>query len=262
MPWYRGPSLLQVLESVPAAEGEAGSPFRLAVQRVLRPNLDFRGFAGQIAAGTIRPGDEILVLPSNRKSRVHRIVTFSGDLEEAHAPQSISLVLEDELDISRGDMIVSSAKPATVTSRFVASLVWMDEQALDLTRRYLLKHTSRTVPAQITALRYRLDVDTLDQLSVSTLGLNEIGLVEFETVQPLVFDSYRDSRVTGSFVLIDSSTNTTVAAGMILQTISSAVQEPNTAVLLLNGREYPVPNMNDLLRTLAEHGMLKGVPTR
>ncbi len=262
MPWYRGPSLLQVLESVPAAEGEAGSPFRLAVQRVLRPNLDFRGFAGQIAAGTIRPGDEILVLPSNRKSRVHRIVTFSGDLEEAHAPQSISLVIEDELDISRGDMIVSSAKPATVTSRFVASLVWMDEQALDLTRRYLLKHTSRTVPVQITALRYRLDVDTLDQLSVSTLGLNEIGLVELETVQPLVVDSYRDSRVTGSFVLIDPSTNATVAAGMILQTISSAVQEPNTAVLLLNGREYPVPNMNDLLRTLAEHGMLKGVPTR
>ncbi len=133
----------------------------MAVQRVLRPDLDFRGFAGQIAAGTIRPGDEVLVLPSGRSSRVRRIVTFSGDLEEARAPQSVTLVLEDELDVSRGDMLVSSTEPATLTTRLIASLVWMDEQPLDRSRRYLLKHTSRTVPAQVVAVRHRLAVDTL-----------------------------------------------------------------------------------------------------
>ena len=260
MPWYRGPSLLQLLESVPAAEGLAGLPFRLAVQRVLRPNLDFRGFAGQIAAGTIRPGDEVLVLPSNRRSRVLRIVTFSGDLQQAQAPQSVTLVLEDELDVSRGDMLVSSAAPATVTNRLTASLVWMNEQPLELVRRYLLKHTSRTIPVQVAAVQYRLAVDTLEQASASTLRLNEIGLVELETAQPLVVDRYRDNRVTGSFVLIDPMTNATVAAGMIRDAVSSA-QQRETPTLLLDGREHPVPHIDDLLRLLTEHGMLQGVPT-
>src|ERR1700678_2398037 len=145
MPWYTGPSLLEVLESVPAAETGASDPFRLAVQRVLRPNQDFRGFAGQIAAGTIRPGDPIMVLPSGRTSRIDRIVAFDGDLDEAHAPQSVTITITDELDVSRGDLLVSPESPAVTTTRFMASLVWMDEQPLDLTRRYLLKHTSRTV---------------------------------------------------------------------------------------------------------------------
>ncbi len=260
MPWYQGSSLLQLLESVPAAEGIAGLPFRLAVQRVLRPNLDFRGFAGQIAAGTIRPGDEVLVLPSNRRSRVSRIVTFSGNLEQAQAPQSVTLVLEDELDVSRGDMLVSSAAPATVTSRLKASLVWMNEQPLELARRYLLKHTSRTVPVQVAAVQYRLAVDTLEQASADSLRLNEIGLVELETVQPLVVDRYRDNRVTGSFVLIDPTTNATIAAGMIRDADSTA-QQVVTPTLLLDGREHPVPRIDDLLRLLTKHGMLKGAPT-
>ncbi len=260
MPWYAGPSLLQLLESVPAAEGLAELPFRLAVQRVLRPDLDFRGFAGQIAAGTVRPGDEIVALPSNRRSRVRRIVTFSGDLLEAHAPQSVTLVLEDELDVSRGDLLVSSAAPATVTSRMTASLVWMNEQPLERARRYLLKHTSRTVPVQVAAVRYRLAVDTLEQASADTLRLNEIGLVELEAVQPLVVDRYRDNRVTGSFVLIDPTTNATLAAGMIRDAVSG-VEKLSTPTLLLDGREHPVAHIDDLLRLLTEHGMLKGVPT-
>lgn len=261
MPWYRGPSLLQLLESVPVAEGTASSPFRFAVQRVLRPNPDFRGFAGQIAAGTVRPGDEVSVLPSNRRSRVRRIVTFSGDLEEAHAPQSVTLVLEDALDVSRGDMLVSSAEPATVTNRLTASLVWMDEQPLDTARRYLLKHTSRTVQAHVVAVHYRLVVETLEQAPASSLRLNEIGRVELEAAQPLVVDRYQDNRVTGSFVLIDPVTNATVAAGMIRDGNTAAVQEIGIPTLLLGGREHLVPKIDDLLRILAEQGMLKGVPT-
>jgi sulfate adenylyltransferase large subunit len=218
MPWYAGPSLLELLESVPAGGTGASDPFRFAVQRVLRPNQDFRGFAGQIAAGTIRPGDSIMVLPSRRTSRVHSIVTFDGDLHKAHAPQSVTLTLTDELDISRGDLFASPEFPAVTTTRFTASLVWMDEQPLDLNRRYLLKHTSRTVQAQITAVHHRLDVATLEQQPAASLALNDIGLVEVESVQPLNVDTYSTNRTTGSFVLIDAGNNATVAAGMIRDT--------------------------------------------
>ena len=215
MPWYTGPSLLELLESAPANETAPEAPFRLAVQRVLRPNLDFRGFAGQIAAGTVRPGDEVMVLPSRRRSRVRSIVTFSGELTEAYAPQSVTLTLEDELDISRGDLLVSPIAPATLTSRLRAALVWMHEQPLEPGRRYLLKHTSRTVQAQVTAVVHRLDVATLTEEAASTLGLNAIGEVMVETVQLLAVDLYGANRTTGSFVLIDPVSNATVAAGMI-----------------------------------------------
>ena len=215
MPWYGGPSLLDLLESVPAAEVEAEAPFRLAVQRVLRPNLDFRGFAGQIAAGTVRRGDSVMALPSRRISRVRGIVTFSGELEEARAPQSVTLTLEDELDISRGDLLASVVSPTAVTARFKASLVWMNEQPLQIAHRYLLKHTSRTVQAAVVAVHHRLDVATLEHQPATTLSLNAIGLVEIESVQPLAVDSYSANRHTGSFVLIDAVTNATVAAGMI-----------------------------------------------
>ena len=226
MPWYSGPSLLELLESVPAAEAGASDPFRLAVQRVLRPSQNFRGFAGQIAAGTIRPGDPIMVLPSRRTSRIQSIVTFDGDLLEAYAPQSVTLTLTDELDISRGDLLVSPESPAIITTRFTASLVWMDEHPLDLTRRYLLKHTSRTVQAQVTAVQHRLDVATLEQQPAATLTLNGIGLVEIESVQPLTVDSYSTNRTTGSFVLIDPVNNATVAAGMIRDTTAEAFATP------------------------------------
>jgi sulfate adenylyltransferase large subunit len=230
MPWYTGPALLEVLESVPAAETGGSDPFRLAVQRVLRPNQNFRGFAGQIAAGTIRPGDAIMVLPSRRISRVDRIVTFDGDLDEALAPQSVTLTLTDELDISRGDLLVTPKSPAITTTRFTASLVWMNEQPLDLTRRYLLKHTSRTVQAQVTAVQHRLDVATLERQPAATLTLNGIGLVEIESVQPLTIDSYSTNRTTGSFVLIDVVNNATVAAGMIRDTAVEAFVGSTTPV--------------------------------
>ena len=220
MPWYCGPALLELLEDVPAADAQDDAPFRLAVQRVIRPSLDFRGFAGQIAAGTIRPGDEVVALPSGRSSRVKSIVTFGGELEEARAPQSVTLTLEDEVDISRGDLLVSPSAPARVATRFVASVVWMDEQPLEVKRRFLLKHTSRTVQASVTVIRHRLDVASLSEEATETLALNAIGLVEIESVQPLTVDLYAANRITGSFVLIDPVTNATAAAGMIRETLA------------------------------------------
>jgi sulfate adenylyltransferase large subunit len=222
MPWYTGLSLLELLQSVPAAEAGASDSFRFAVQRVIRPNQNFRGFAGQIAAGTVRPGDPIMVLPSRRTSRIRSIVTFDGDLSVAQAPQSVTVTLTDELDISRGDLIVSLESPVVTTKHFTASLVWMDEKPLDLTRRYLLKHTSRTVQAQVTGIQYRLDVETLERQPATTLTFNGIGLVEIESVQPLTADSYSTNRTTGSFVLIDPITNLTAAAGMIRATNAEA----------------------------------------
>jgi sulfate adenylyltransferase subunit 1 (EFTu-like GTPase family) len=214
-PWYAGPSLLELLEAVRTTETDSHAPFRLPVQRVVRPNLDFRGFAGQIAAGSIKPGDQIMALPSRRTSRVKEIVTFSGNLPHAHAPQSVTLTLEDELDISRGDLLVPAASPATATTHFVASLVWMDGEPLALNRRYLLKHTSRTVNASVAVLRHRLDITTLEEQPADTLELNSIGVVEITSSQPLFVDAYTANRHTGSFVLIDPVTNATAAAGMI-----------------------------------------------
>ena len=219
MPWYKGPSLLELLESVPAVDAKTDAPFRLAVQRVLRPNLDFRGFAGQIAAGTIRVGDAIMALPSRRTSKVKSIVTFDGELAQAQAPQSVTLTLEDEVDISRGDILVAPDSASVVTTNLTASLVWMDEQPLELNRRYLLKHTSRTVHAVVKAVDYRLDVATLEHEPASTLTLNGIGVVEIESVQPLAVDRYSASRITGSFVLIDPVTNATAGAGMIREAV-------------------------------------------
>jgi sulfate adenylyltransferase subunit 1 len=225
-PWYAGPSLLQLLESIPSSQVNAEVPFRMAVQRVLRPNLDFRGFAGQIAAGTIRRGDQVLVQPSRRASRVQRIVTFDGDLEEATAPLSVTLTLEDEIDISRGDLLVAPDAPAIVSSRFTASLVWMDETPLDPARRYLLKHTSRTVQAQVKRLLHTVELADLESRSAAsqTLAMNAIGLVVMETVLPLAADAYAENRRTGSFVLIDPQSNATVAAGMIRSLESSDVE--------------------------------------
>ena len=234
MPWYTGQSLLELLETVPAVETGAGEGFRFAVQRVLRPSAEFRGFAGQIAAGTVRQGDAVTVLPSGRSGRVGRIVTFSGDLQEARAPQSVVLTLEQELDISRGDLLVAPESPAVTATRLTASLVWMDEQPLELGRRYLLKHTSRIVPAAVIAVEHRLDVATLARDKAKSLRLNEIGMVEIEAVQPLAVDAYTANRTTGSFVLIDSVTNATCAAGMIrvahpLLATSAVAEKPVSA---------------------------------
>lgn len=212
--WYKGPSLLDLLETVPV-EVELTGDLRFPVQYVIRPTLDFRGYAGQIASGVVCKGDPIMVLPSGRTSRVKSIVTFDGDLEEAHAPQSVTICLEDEIDISRGDMLVSVKSMPHVSRRFEANIVWMHTDPLDPEKSYLLKHSSQTVRANIRSIQYRTDINTLARVDASQLQLNEIGSVVLETHRPLYFDAYRKNRVTGSLILIDPLTNLTLGAGMI-----------------------------------------------
>jgi sulfate adenylyltransferase large subunit len=215
MAWYGGPSLLELLELLPSSQDTRTAPFRLPVQRVLRPDHTFRGFAGQIASGTVRPGDTITVLPSGRSAEVERIVTWDGDLSEAHAPLSVTLVLDRELDISRGDLLVSSRTPATIARRITAALVWMDQSPLDRSRRYLLKQTSQTVPVYVSSIGHRTDIATLVHQSAETLEMNGIGVVTLTLLRPIAFDAYGETRSTGAFILIDPESNATVAAGMI-----------------------------------------------
>jgi sulfate adenylyltransferase subunit 1 (EFTu-like GTPase family) len=200
-PWFTGAPLLDYLETVTVDREVAGQPFRFPVQLVVRPNHEFRGYAGQIASGTIRPGDSVLVSPSGRHTRVKRIVTWDGDLPVAQAPMSVTLTLEDEVDVSRGDVL--SATPLHIARHLEASLVWMDERPLDPSRVYLLKHAARTVTAELDA----------------RLSLNDIGTVTVTAARPLMFDAYEQNRTTGSFIVIDPATNATAGAGMIVRAL-------------------------------------------
>jgi sulfate adenylyltransferase large subunit len=227
LPWYHGPSLLEHLETVEIDDPAARAPFRFPVQRVIRPDQDFRGYAGQIASGSVCPGDEVTVLPSGRRTRVTGITTFDGNLEEAWAPQSVVLTLEDEIDISRGDLIAAGEVPQA-SRGFEATLVWMNERPLEPGRRYLLKHTTQMVAGEIRAVRHRIHIGTLEGEPAQTLEMNQIGVVEVDAVRPLFFDGYRENHRTGSFVVIDPETNATVGAGMIARAMASAAGSPRT----------------------------------
>ncbi|MFM7078066.1 MAG: sulfate adenylyltransferase subunit CysN [Planctomycetaceae bacterium] len=216
MPWYSGSPLMGLLETVYIGSDRNLEDFRFPVQLVLRPNLDFRGFSGTIASGIVRTGDEVISLPSRKKSRVKRIVTFDGDLEEAHAPQSVTLTLEDEIDSSRGDMLVRPGNQPKVDNRFEATVVWMSEQTLVPGRQYLFKQTTKVVPGAVSTLRYRIDVNTLHRQDAPGLAFNEIGRCAITLTEPIMHDAYRRNRGTGSFIMIDRLTNATVGAGMIL----------------------------------------------
>ncbi len=234
MPFYTGPSILELLETLPLAIERTQATFRLPIQRVVRPHQDFRGFAGQITAGAVHPGDEVLALPSGRRTHVRTISTFDGDLARAHAPQSVVLTLEDEIDLSRGDMIASITAPPRKTSSIEATVVWMHSKPLRPGAGYLLKHTSQTVRATITELRSRIDVEHLAENSAAQLALNDIGHVVIETSRPLLADLYRDSRSTGSLILIDPADNTTAGAGMIraIHDASGSIHKHATTGLL------------------------------
>jgi sulfate adenylyltransferase subunit 1 len=227
MPWYEGPSLLELLEALPTANTTHSAAFRFPVQRVLRPDHTFRGFAGQIASGVVRVGDRIAVFPSGREAKIERIVTFDGDLNEAVAPLSVTLVLDRELDISRGDLIAGAldgARTAPVVARSVtASLVWMDQRPLDTNRRYLLKHTSHTVPAAVSSVDFRVDLDAFKHEPTPALRMNDIGAVSLHLLRPIAVDLYCDNRSTGALILIDPETNATVAAGMVTTVQGHAV---------------------------------------
>ena len=215
MPFYDGPSILELLETLPLAIERIQATFRLPIQRVIRPHQDFRGFAGQITAGAVHPGDEVVALPSGRRTRVKSITTWEGELARAHAPQSVVISLEDEIDLSRGEMIASVDAPPRKTTRFEGTVVWMHAKPLRVGATYLLKHTSQTVRATVVELRSRVDVEHLAENSATQLGLNDIGQVVIETSRPLLADLYRESRATGSFILIDPADNGTAGAGMI-----------------------------------------------
>jgi bifunctional enzyme CysN/CysC len=215
MPWYRGSTLMNFLETVYIGSDRNFEDFRFPVQYVNRPNLDFRGFCGTVASGIIRKGDEIMILPSRRTSKVERIVTQDGDLDEAFTPQSVTLTLEDEVDCSRGDMIVRPGNIPKVSNEIDAMMVWMSAEAMVPGKTYLFKHTTQTVPGYIESLRYRVDVNSLHRTPAPDLQLNEIGRCSITLSQPLYFDSYRQNRATGGFIVIDRITNVTVAAGMI-----------------------------------------------
>ena len=215
MPWYKGSTLLHRLETVRPEADRNQVDFRFPVQHVIRPHQDFRGFAGQVASGKVRPGEEVVVLPSKRTSHVESITTLDGDIDEAGPGDSVVLSLTDEIDVSRGSMIVRSRNRPEVTRQIDADLCWMNEEKLRQDRPYIIQHTTRRTQAYVSKLVYRTNVSTFHREEADTFGLNDIGRVELETADPLFIDSYKINRSTGNFILIDPDTNDTVAAGMI-----------------------------------------------
>ena len=215
MPWYEGPSLLGYLEGVDVEAEETSLPFRMPVQWVNRPDLDFRGYAGRIAGGIIRPGDDIRVLPSGKQSKIARIVTMDSDLDEAVSGQSVTLTLTDEIDISRGDVIATSETPPEISDQFDTTIIWLSEEPMLPGRSYRMKTSSRLVSATVNAPKHKTDVNTLQKIPAKTLQLNEIGNCSLAVDRPIAFDSYAENRQTGSFILIDRMTNNTVGMGMI-----------------------------------------------
>ncbi len=230
MPWYAGPAVLEHLERVPISRPASTLGVRFPVQYVLRPDANFRGFAGQLAGGAIRPGDSVTALPSGQTSRVDSIVTFDGPLPEASSPMSVTLTLENEIDLSRGDMLVSSANLPRVSQRLLANIVWMHAQALEVGRSYLIKHCARQVRGKVTAIRHRVNVSTLEPEAAANLQMNDIAAIELETSGPLFFDAYEKNHTTGSFIVIDPLTNATLAAGMIREDLSERAE-------ILSGKE-------------------------
>ena len=213
--WYDGPSLMEYLENVPVGDRRRSAPFRMPVQWVNRPNLDFRGFSGQIAAGTVKPGDRVKSMPSGRQSTIERIVTATGDLKEAIAGQSVTLTLADEIDASRGDVIVTADNPTEVSDQFQVRILWMNEAPLLPGRRYYLKIGAKTVMATVNAPKYGIDVNTLSDVPARTLEMNHIGVTTVSLDQAIPFDPYDENRELGGFILIDRMTNDTVGLGLI-----------------------------------------------
>ncbi len=243
-PWYDGSTLLHHLETVNVSADRNFVDFRFPVQYVLRPHQDFRGFAGTLASGAVRPGEEIVALPSGKRSRIAEIHIAGDTLDEAEVGDAVVLTIEDELDISRGDMLVRVENLPQVSNRIDAMLCWMNEEAFDPSRHYLLQHTTQRVQADITRIQYRIDVDTLHREEAETLGLNDIGRVEIETAKPLFFDAYATNQETGAFILIDPYSHATVAGGMIRGAARGADAVAEEAQRLTHGLEASEKSSN------------------
>ena len=215
MRWYEGPTLLEHLESVEVHDALDGKPFRFPVQWVNRPGLDFRGFSGTVASGKVRPGDRVVVASSGQEARVARLVTYGGDLSEARAGDAVTITLEDEIDIARGDVLAHATARPEVVDQFAAQILWMSEEAMLPGRSYLMRIGTKYVPARVTRLKHRVDVNSLEHIAARTLELNEVGVCNVATATPVAFDAYAENRETGAFILIDRFTHATAGAGMI-----------------------------------------------
>ncbi len=236
-PWYHGPALLEFLETVSIDQDINMTDFRFPVQYVIRPDADFRGYGGKVASGVVSRGDEVKALPSGKSSRIKRIVTYDGDLEKAFAPQSVTIVLEDEIDLSRGEMLVKAGDEPNVGHNFKAMMVWMDVEAMDRGKSFFLKQTTNTTRAHVRRVEYKVNVNTMERSAAEALSLNEIGLVDISTTSPLIYDAYSDNRSTGAFILIDPISNFTSAVGMIVgpdETAESRHDLPRTLTVNLS----------------------------
>jgi sulfate adenylyltransferase subunit 1 len=220
MDWYEGETLLETLESLSVLGDIDNNPFRFPVQLVNRPQTadlpDYRGFMGTIASGAVKVGDEVVAVPSGNTSTVKEIVTFDGNLDEAFAPQSVTLTLNDEIDLSRGDMLTLVGEKAADSKELTANVCWIGDEALSSRKKYIIKHTTNSVKAMVTSIDFRRDIHNLNKEAADELAMNEIGQITFRLQKPLHYDSYADNRATGSFILIDTFTNNTVGAGMIV----------------------------------------------
>ena len=262
-PWYEGPALLDFLETVPIDLDRNYTDFRYPVQYVLRPNQNFRGFCGKVASGVVRKGDTVMALPSGKTSKVKSIVTYDGELECAYPPLCVTLTLEDEIDISRGEMLVHPDNLPISDRNFEAMLVWMDEEEMDVNKSFDIKQTTHTTRARVDSIRYKVDVNTMEHSSVDKLQLNEIGRVVFTTGKELFFDPYARNKQTGAFILIDPITNNTSAVGMIIDRVDAKDMVSEEALAVLNLPEMGIdPIHYEAIRQVCEALNKQGLPIK
>ena len=262
-PWYEGPALLDFLETVPIDLDRNYTDFRYPVQYVLRPNQNFRGFCGKVASGVVRKGDTVMALPSGKTSKVKSIVTYDGELECAYPPLCVTLTLEDEIDISRGEMLVHPDNLPLSDRNFEAMLVWMDEEEMDVNKSFYIKQTTHTTRARVDSIRYKVDVNTMEHSSVDKLQLNEIGRVVFTTGKELFFDPYARNKQTGAFILIDPITNNTSAVGMIIDRVDAKDMVSEEALAVLNLPEMGIdPIHYEAIRQVCEALNNQGLPIK
>lgn len=271
-PWYEGPSLLDFLETVPIDQDRNFEDFRYPVQYVLRPNLDFRGFCGKVSSGIVRKGDTVMALPSRKTSKVKSIVTYDGELDYAFPPQCVTITLEDEIDVSRGEMLVHPDNLPMEDRNFESMLVWMDEEPMDMSKQFYIKHTTNLTRARVDSIRYKVNVNTMEQLSVESgqltadslpMKLNEIARVVFTTGKELFFDPYQKNKQTGAFILIDPITNNTSAVGMIIDRVDAKDMVTEDALAILNLPELGIGEEHyEAIRTVCEELGRQGVPVK
>jgi len=271
-PWYEGPSLLDFLETVPIDQDRNFEDFRYPVQYVLRPNLDFRGFCGKVASGIVRKGDTVMALTSGKTSKVKSIVTYDGELDYAFPPQCVTITLEDEIDVSRGEMLVHPDNLPIADRNFEAMLVWMDEEPMDTSKQFYIKHTTNLTRARVDSIRYKVNVNTMEQLSIDNgqltvdnlpMKLNEIARVVFTTGKELFFDPYQKNKQTGAFILIDPITNNTSAVGMIIDRVDARDMVTEDALAVLNLPELGIGSEHyEAIRSVCKELERQGVSVK